>query len=78
MVGCPAADRRGGDAHLELMAFGLADGILACARRAENIQHQDVAIPGAKRVHCHAFAPGVPSDFASDFDFVFFGFATEF
>jgi len=59
MVGCPAADRRGGDTDFELMAFGFADGILASARRAENVKHQDVAIPGAKRVHCQTFAPGV-------------------
>ena len=63
MVGCPAANRSRGNAHLELVAFGLADGILVCARRAENIQYQDFAIPGAKRIDCQSFAPRVAFGF---------------
>ena len=59
MIGCLAAFRRGGDAYFELLAFRLADHILFCAGCAENIKHQDVAIPGTKRIYSQAFAPGL-------------------
>jgi hypothetical protein len=56
MIGCPARHRRGSSADFELLAFGLADGILFCAGLAKDIKHQRFAIPGAEGINCQSFA----------------------
>jgi len=45
MVGGSAVLRLGSDANFELAALGLAYRILACRRSAQDVDHQDVAIP---------------------------------
>jgi len=55
VIGRPAGHGRRRDADLQLLALGLADGVAAGVRRAENVEDQRLAIHGAERVKWHAF-----------------------
>lgn len=55
MIGRPAGYRRRRNADPQLLALRCADGIATGVWRAENVEDQRLAIPGAERIQRHAF-----------------------